>query len=58
MKETHAVTDGRVFCVVQRRPVDVITCYACERVVEIDLDSRRPRVTCEVPAPAEDGARA
>jgi hypothetical protein len=38
---------------VQRRAVDVVTCYGCEKLVEIDLDSRRPKVVCALPAPGE-----
>ncbi len=53
MKQTHGVQDGKVFCAVQRRAVDVVTCYGCEKLVEIDLDSRRPKVVCALPAPGE-----
>ncbi len=54
MKLTHPVTDeGTVYCTQQRRIVDVMTCYGCEKLVDIDLDSRRPKVVCAVPAPGE-----
>lgn len=57
MKITHPVTgDGSVYCAQQRRVVDVITCYGCEKLVEIDLDSRRPKVVCAVAAPGERAA--
>ena len=49
MKVTHAVDeDGQVYCAKQRKNIDVLACYACKRSVEIDLDSRKPRVTCEL----------
>jgi hypothetical protein len=53
MKLTHAVNDGEVYCQQQRRVVDVMACYGCEKLVDIDLDSRRPKVTCAVAAPGE-----
>jgi hypothetical protein len=53
MKQTHGVREGMVFCAVQRRVVDVTRCYGCERLVEIDLDSRNPKVVCAIPAPGE-----
>ena len=54
MKVTHAVTDdGGVYCTQQKRVVDVITCYGCEKLVEIDLDSKRPKVVCAIAAPGE-----
>ncbi|HZP97557.1 MAG TPA: hypothetical protein VFC31_14660 [Candidatus Limnocylindria bacterium] len=54
MKQTHAVTDeGTVYCPRQRRVVDVMCCYGCGKLVEIDLDSRRPKVVCAVEAVGE-----
>jgi hypothetical protein len=53
VKVTHSVADGTVYCAQQRRIVDVMACYGCDRVVEIDLDSRRPKVTCAASAPGE-----
>ncbi len=53
MKLTHSVVAGTVFCPVQGAVVDVMACYACEKVVEIDLDSRHPKIVCAVPAPGE-----
>ncbi len=58
MKQTHPVDDGKVFCGRQGRVVDVISCFGCEKLVEIDLDSRRPKVVCAVPAPGEPAATA
>jgi len=51
MKQTHAVGEGKVFCIVQHRLVDIMACYGCKKLVEIDLDSRHPRVTCAAPPP-------
>lgn len=49
MNVTHPVDDeGRVYCAQQRKVVDVIACYGCRKMVDIDLDSRRPKVTCEL----------
>ena len=49
MKVTRAVdAEGRVYCAKQRKNIDVLDCYACRRLVEIDLDSRKPKVTCEL----------
>jgi len=54
MKVTHAVDeDGRVYCTKQQKTIDVLMCYGCTRLVEIDVDSRRPRVTCEFDRPEE-----
>lgn len=53
-KQIHVVTDeGRVFCPRQRQVVDVMACYGCEKLVEIDLDSRRPKVVCGAPPAGE-----
>ncbi len=58
-KQTHAVTDeGTVFCPLQRQVVDVMYCYGCEKLVEIDLDSRRPKVICAAPATGQLSAAA
>jgi len=40
--------DGRVYCTKQRKTVDVLSCYECKRLIEVDLDSKKPRVTCEL----------
>lgn len=53
MKLTHAVTDGAVFCNIKGTTIDVMSCYACERMVSIDLDTTHPKVVCVVPAPGE-----
>lgn len=53
MKLTHSVMAGTVFCPVRGKVVDVMACYACEKVALIDLDSRHPKVVCAVPAPGE-----
>jgi hypothetical protein len=57
VKVTHAVdTDGRIYCAKQRKSIDVLACYGCARLVTIDLDSRTPKVTCEVERGAEQPA--
>jgi len=49
MNVTHAVDrDGRVYCGNQKKTIDVLDCYDCRRLVTIDLDSRVPKVTCEL----------
>jgi len=49
VKVTHAVNaEGQIYCAKQRKSIDVLECYDCKRLVEIDLDSRKPRVTCEL----------
>jgi hypothetical protein len=48
VKLTHVVHDGSVYCTQQRQVVDVMMCYGCEKLVDIDLDSRRPKVVCAV----------
>lgn len=59
MKTVRSVSDeGTVYCGEQRRAVDVMACYGCERLVDIDLDSRRPKVVCGVGAIEEAVARA
>ena len=57
MTITHPVDDeGRVYCAIERAAVDVIACYGCTKVVKIDLDSRRPKVTCALdPSDERDG---
>ena len=44
MRVARVVSDGDVYCAVQRRVVDVVDCYACEHLIDIDLDSRRPKL--------------
>jgi hypothetical protein len=45
----HAVDrEGRVYCAKQQKAIDVLECYDCKRLVTIDLDSREPKVTCEL----------
>ncbi len=54
MKTVRAVTDeGTVYCSEQRRVIDVMACYGCEKLVDIDLDSRRPKIVCGVGAAEE-----
>jgi hypothetical protein len=53
VKLTHPADRGTVFCSVKGTTIDVMSCYGCERMVEIDLDTRHPKVVCLVPAPGE-----
>jgi hypothetical protein len=53
VKLAHAVNDGTVFCGVKGKAIDVISCYGCERMVTIDLDTTHPKVVCMVPAAGE-----
>ena len=47
MRITRTVDrDGRVYCAKQRMKLDVLSCYACTLLTEVDLDSKNPRVTC------------
>lgn len=52
-KQTHLVSDGRVYCTNDRRDVDVERCLMCPLLEDIDLDSRRPTVVCRLSAEAE-----
>ena len=57
MKIARAVdAEGTVYCAEQHRTVDVLVCYGCERLVDIDLDTRRPKVVCTAPAAGEPNA--
>lgn len=59
MKTVRAVTDdGTVYCAEKRRVIDVMACYGCEKLVDIDLDSRRPKLVCAVGALEEAARRA
>ena len=49
MKTVRVVTDeGTVYCADKRRAIDVMACYGCAKLVDIDLDSRRPKIVCAV----------
>jgi hypothetical protein len=52
-KQTHLVSEGRVYCTNDRRDVDVERCLMCPLLEDIDLDSRRPKVVCRLSAEAE-----
>ncbi len=53
-KQIHAVTDeGKVFCPRRGQAIDVMACYGCQELLEIDLDSRRPKVVCAAPPAGE-----
>lgn len=53
MRLTHAVDDGMVFCAIKEKAIDVLSCYGCERMITLDLDTRHPKVVCVVPGPGE-----
>jgi len=53
VKLTHPANGGQVFCSVKGKMIDVMSCYACDRMVDVDLDARNPTVVCMVPAPGE-----
>ncbi len=58
MKTVRTVTDeGTVYCGDRRQVIDVMACYACEKLVDIDLDSRRPKIVCAVGAAEEAAPR-
>ncbi len=42
------VDEGRVWCAVSSKEVDVETCFRCHRLRGADLDPLRPTVTCDV----------
>jgi len=42
-----------VFCAVKGKAIDVLSCYGCERMITIDLDTRHPKIVCVVPGPGE-----
>jgi hypothetical protein len=53
-KQVHLIGDGRVFCRRDGRDVDFERCLICPLLRDIDLDSRHPKVICELPAEIED----
>jgi hypothetical protein len=59
MKVTHSVDeDGRVFCPKEKKSVDLLRCYGCVRLVEIDVDTKHPHVSCDMDRPETQGATA
>jgi hypothetical protein len=47
-KQTHLISDGRVFCPNDARDVDIERCLGCPLLADIDLDSRHPKVVCRL----------
>lgn len=41
--------ESLVYCAVRRRPVDIERCLECRRLVDLDLDARRPFIVCRGP---------
>jgi hypothetical protein len=52
--QVHRIDDGKVFCRRLGREVDFERCLVCPLLKDIDLDSRRPKVTCQLPVEVED----
>jgi hypothetical protein len=52
-KQTHLISDGRVYCTNDGEDVDVERCLMCPLLEDIDLDSRRPKVVCRLSPAAE-----
>jgi hypothetical protein len=51
--EKHLIDDeALVYCPNRKRYVDIEGCLDCRRLVEYDLDARRPYIVCRGP---EDG---
>jgi hypothetical protein len=53
-KQVHLIADGGVFCPRVGRDIDFEYCLICPLLKDIDLDSRHPKVTCQLPAEVED----
>jgi hypothetical protein len=56
-KQTHLISEGRVYCTNERRDVDVERCLMCPLLEDFDLDSTHPKVVCRL-SPAADMSRA
>jgi len=52
-KQTHLISEGRVFCTNDGRDVDVERCLMCPLLEDRDLDSRHPKVICRLSPAAE-----
>jgi len=52
-KQVHLIADGRVFCPRKGCSVDFEPCLECPLLKDIDVDSRHPKVTCQLPAEVE-----
>jgi len=52
-KQTHLISEGRVYCTNDGRDVDVERCLMCPLLDDIDLDSRHPKVVCRLSPAAE-----
>ena len=47
-KRIQIIDQGRVFCPVRMRDVDIDQCVGCKRLDGIDVDSRHPHVVCQI----------
>jgi len=45
----HFIDDGRVFCPVRRRDVELDLCLACEKLAAVEVDASPPSVRCRLP---------
>lgn len=52
-KQAHFIADGRVLCPQAGRDVDFERCLGCPLLVDLDVDSRHPRVICRPTVKAE-----
>ena len=52
-KQTHLISEGRVYCPNDGKDVDVERCLLCPLLEDIDLDSRHPIVVCRLSPRAE-----
>jgi hypothetical protein len=51
--QRHLIDDeALVYCPIRTRMVDIEGCLGCDRLVDYDLDARRPYLICRGP---EDG---
>ena len=48
--EKHLIDDeALVYCAVRTQYIDIERCFDCRRLVEYDLDARRPFIVCRGP---------
>lgn len=57
-KQAHRIAEGRVFCPNAGRDVDFERCLGCPLLKDIDVDSRHPKVICQLPEGGSVEARA
>lgn len=47
-KQTHHISEGRVYCTNDGTDVDVERCLMCPLLEDLDLDSRHPKIVCRL----------